>query len=82
MGWLGVRGVSFQPDKEGLEELALGYVRSHARICRLAGVEHVGEAHASDAELARRVRELSVEKLAGLLGPAALLPVIACQTSS
>ena len=69
-------------ERPQLEELALGYVRSHVRICRLAGVEHVEESHASDAELARRVGELSVEELAGLLGPAALLSLIACQSGS
>lgn len=51
---------------------------AHPQRCRVADMGF----HASDAELARRVRELSEEKLAGLLGPAALLPVIACQTSS
>jgi hypothetical protein len=67
-----------------LEEIALAYVRTHAQVCRLAGstehaggTEHVEEHHASDAELAQRVGEMSVQQLAELLGPAAWLSVIA-----
>lgn len=69
-------------ERSQLEELALEYVQSHARLCRLAaGVEHGEESHASDAELAERVRDLSEEQLAELLAPAARLSMIACQTS-
>lgn len=68
-------------ERPQLEELALGCVRSHAQICRLAaGVEHGEEAHASDTELAQRVRELSIEQLVELLGPATRLSRIVCQT--
>jgi hypothetical protein len=66
--------------RRDLEEIALAYVRSHAQICHLAsGTEHVEEQHASDAELAQRIGEMSLQQLAELLGPAAWLSVIACE---
>lgn len=69
-------------ERSELEGLALEYVQSHARICGLAaGTEHGEESHASDADLAGRLRDLSVEQLAELLGPAARLSMIACQPS-
>jgi hypothetical protein len=65
-------------ERRDLEEIALVYVRSHAQICRLASVtQHVEEQHASDAELAQRIGEMSLQQLAELLGPAAWLSVIA-----
>lgn len=65
-------------ERRDLEEIALAYVRTHAQVCRLAaGTDHVEEQHATDAELAQRIGEMSDQQLAELLGPAAWLSVIA-----
>jgi hypothetical protein len=67
-----------QFDRVDLEEVAFEYLRSHAQVCRLAaGAEHAEENHASDADLAQRVGELSVRRLAELLGPTAWLSIVA-----
>jgi hypothetical protein len=57
-------------DRAELEELALGYVRSHALICALLGQEPPD--HVSDHEVQERVRAMSTEDLAALLAPLAL----------
>jgi hypothetical protein len=57
-------------DRAELEELALGYARSHAAICALLGQEPPD--HISDHELQERIRALGDTELAAMLAPLAL----------
>jgi len=57
-------------DRVELEELARGFVRSHALGCAILGQEPPD--HVSNHEVRERIRGMSTEDLAALLAPLAL----------
>jgi hypothetical protein len=62
-------------DRSDLEELALAYSMSHAKLCEIAGVtSHEHEhGHALEQQMREKISAKDTEKLANILAPAVML---------